>query len=101
MWSCVLQVMEEGERLSKKQLAQENTIKKLRAQVKEGEAARMEVATNLTMERQKVRCSFNIIKHRSKSPSEGLISVECSMKLFVCHLTSACSYMQARPCDLA
>ena len=48
------QVMEEGERLSKKQLAQESTIKKLRTQIKEGDLAKNEVVTNLAIERQKV-----------------------------------------------
>ncbi len=36
--SIFTQVMEEGEKLSKKQLAQETTIKRLRAQVRRGTA---------------------------------------------------------------
>ena len=48
------QVMEEGERLSKKQLAQENRIKELRASADElrGAVARADAAT--AAERQKV-----------------------------------------------
>lgn len=51
------QVMEEGERLSKKQLAQENRIKELRASADElrGAAARAEAAA--AAERQKVRAA--------------------------------------------
>lgn len=52
------QVMEEGERLSKKQLAQESSIKKLRAQLKEQDLAKTELATSLTIERNKVHMRY-------------------------------------------
>ena len=50
--------MEEGEQLSKKQLAQEVTIRKLRAQLKDGDLVKADVATNLTLERQKVEAAL-------------------------------------------
>lgn len=50
-WS---QVMAEGEQLSKKQLAQESTIKKLRQQLKEAEISRKELAAEAAAERSKV-----------------------------------------------
>lgn len=49
-----LQVMAEGELLSKKQLAQESTMKKLRQHVKDAELSRQELAANLTLERQRL-----------------------------------------------
>lgn len=49
-----VQVMAEGEQLSKKQLAQENTIKKLRQQLKEAEFSRKELAAQAGVERQRV-----------------------------------------------
>ena len=49
-----MQVMAEGEQLSKKQLAQESTIKKLRQQLQAAELSRKEFATEVTMERQKL-----------------------------------------------
>ncbi len=49
-----MQVMEEGERLSKKQLAQENTIKKLRSQLEEVKAEKGATAGTLAAERAKV-----------------------------------------------
>jgi len=54
-WRPCAQVMEEGERLSKKQLAQENRIRELRAAAEEarGAAARAEAAA--AAERQKAR----------------------------------------------
>ncbi len=48
------QVMEEGERLSKKQLAQENTIKKLRAELTEARSEKGSTSASLASERQKV-----------------------------------------------
>jgi hypothetical protein len=50
--------MEEGERLSKRQLAQENTIKKLRAQLEEARAEKAASAATLATERSKVRSAF-------------------------------------------
>jgi hypothetical protein len=50
------QVMEEGERLSKKQLAQENTIKKLRSQLEEMRSEKGATAGTLAAERAKVCC---------------------------------------------
>lgn len=52
-----LQVMEEGERLSKKQLAQENTIKKLRSQLEEARNEKTASSASLAAERSKV-CSM-------------------------------------------
>ena len=49
-----LQVMAEGELLSKKQLAQESTMKKLRQHVKDAELSRQELATDLSVERQRL-----------------------------------------------
>ena len=46
--------MEEGERLSKKQLAQENTIKKLRAELAEARSEKGSTSASLASERQKV-----------------------------------------------
>ena len=46
--------MEEGERLSKKQLAQENTIKKLRAELAELRSEKGSTSASLATERQKV-----------------------------------------------
>lgn len=46
--------MEEGERLSKKQLAQENTIKKLRSQLEEMRSEKGATAGTLAAERAKV-----------------------------------------------
>ena len=43
IWPHMLQVMEEGEKLSKKQLTQETTIRKLRAQIREFEAEQSKV----------------------------------------------------------
>lgn len=43
--------MAEGEQLSKKQLAQENTIKKLRQQIKDVEVSRKELATEAMLVR--------------------------------------------------
>ncbi len=48
------QVMEEGERLSKKQLAQESGLKKLRAQLEEAKAEKAAAAAALAAERAKV-----------------------------------------------
>ncbi len=48
------QVMEEGERLSKKQLTQENTIKKLRAELTELRSEKGSTSASLLAERQKV-----------------------------------------------
>jgi hypothetical protein len=48
--------MEEGERLSKKQLAQENTIKKLRKDLEETRAEKTASSAGLATERNKVRC---------------------------------------------
>ena len=45
--------MAEGEQLSKKQLAQESTMKKLRQHVKDAELSRNELAADLAVERQK------------------------------------------------
>ncbi len=54
MGACwVAQVMEEGERLSKKQLAQENTIKKLRAELAEARSDKGSTSASLAAERQK------------------------------------------------
>ena len=54
MCACwVAQVMEEGERLSKKQLAQENTIKKLRAELAEARSDKGSTSASLAAERQK------------------------------------------------
>ena len=50
---CV-QVMEEGERLSKKQMAQENTIKKLRGELAELRSEKGSTSASLATERQKV-----------------------------------------------
>ena len=47
--------MEEGERLSKKQLAQENTIKKLRAELAELRSEKGSSSASLAAERQKVK----------------------------------------------
>ena len=47
--------MEEGERLSKKQLAQESTIKKLRAELAEVRSEKGSASASLSAERQKVR----------------------------------------------
>lgn len=47
--------MEEGERLSKKQLAQESTIKKLRAELAEVRSEKGSASASLAVERQKVR----------------------------------------------
>ena len=52
----VAQVMEEGERLSKKQLAQENTIKKLRAELAEARSDKGSTSASLAAERQKACC---------------------------------------------
>lgn len=41
----MVQVMEEGEKLSKKQLTQETTIRKLRGQIREMEAEQSKVAS--------------------------------------------------------
>lgn len=49
------QVMQEGERLSKKQLAQESTIKKLRAGLKEAGDARSAQDASLASERQRLQ----------------------------------------------
>ena len=46
--------MEEGERLSKKQLAQENTIKKLRVELAELRNEKGSASASLSAERQKV-----------------------------------------------
>ena len=46
--------MAEGELLSKRQLAQESTMKKLRQHIKDVELSRKELAADLTMEREKV-----------------------------------------------
>lgn len=46
--------MEEGERLSKKQLTQENTIKKLRAELTELRSEKVSTSASLLAERQKV-----------------------------------------------
>ena len=51
------QVMEEGGRLSKKQLTQENTIKKLRAELTELRSEKGSTSASLLAERQKVRLS--------------------------------------------
>lgn len=52
--------MEEGERLSKKQLAQENTIKKLRAELAELRSEKGSTSASLATERQKVtrKCAY-------------------------------------------
>lgn len=47
--------MEEGERLSKKQLAQESTIKKLRASLKEAAEARASLDATLASERTRLQ----------------------------------------------
>ena len=47
--------MEEGERLSKKQMAQENTIKKLRGELAELRSEKGSSSASLAAERQKVR----------------------------------------------
>ena len=52
--ASLAQVMEEGERLSKKQLAQENTIKKLRAELAELRSEKGSSSASLAAERQKV-----------------------------------------------
>ena len=52
--STPLQVMEEGERLSKKQLAQESTIKKLRAQVEEARTRNGEAGAAVAVERNRL-----------------------------------------------
>ena len=49
--------MAEGEQLSKKQLAQESTMKKLRQHVKDAELSRNELAADLAVERQKVEAA--------------------------------------------
>lgn len=49
--------MEEGERLSKKQLAQESTIKKLRTQAKELGAEKGKLAADLAAERQALQAA--------------------------------------------
>ena len=51
----LVQVMEEGERLSKKQMAQENTIKKLRGELAELRSEKGSSSASLAAERQKVR----------------------------------------------
>ena len=48
------QVMAEGELLSKKQLAQESTMKKLRQHIKDVELSRQELAADLSVEREKL-----------------------------------------------
>ena len=48
------QVMAEGELLSKKQLAQESSMKKLRQHIKDVELSRKELAADLSVEREKV-----------------------------------------------
>ena len=51
----VLQVMEEGERLSKKQLAQESAIKKLRAGAKEAAEQKVALEAALASERARLQ----------------------------------------------
>ncbi len=53
--AAAAQVMEEGERLSKKQLAQESTIKKLRAGLKEAGEARAAQDAALASERTRLQ----------------------------------------------
>lgn len=67
---CGAQVMEEGERLSKKQLAQENTIKKLRAQLEEARADKGSAAASLAGERSKV-CNTPVTSARRWSACKG------------------------------
>ncbi|BDA43326.1 TATA element modulatory factor at C-terminar half [Coccomyxa sp. Obi] len=55
--AIIQQVMEEGERLSKKQLAQENTIKKLRAQLEELRSEKGATAGTLAAEQAKVEAA--------------------------------------------
>lgn len=52
---CPTQVMEEGERLSKKQLAQESTIKKLRASMNEAAEQRASLESALASERSRLQ----------------------------------------------
>ena len=49
-----MQFVREGEELSKKQLALESSLKKLRAQQKDGDLARKDLETKFLMEQQKV-----------------------------------------------
>jgi hypothetical protein len=50
--------MAEGELLSKKQLAQESTMKKLRQHVKDAELSRNELAADLAVERQRAEVAL-------------------------------------------
>jgi hypothetical protein len=51
--------MEEGEKLSKKQLAQENTMKKLRQEIQDLILQKSGVSTSLTQERQKAEAAIS------------------------------------------
>ncbi len=85
-----MQVMEEGERLSKKQLAQENTIKKLRAELAEARSEKGSTSASLASERQKVTHMSPRTEHDGESPA------------LACHLperhASAESVQQHRSC---
>ncbi|KAK9829150.1 hypothetical protein WJX72_004204 [[Myrmecia] bisecta] len=65
----IAQVMEEGEKLSKKQLAQESTIRKLRMQLKELEGAKLDAEGRAAAEATKIEAA-----NRAKAKAEGDIA---------------------------
>lgn len=58
--NLMMQVMAEGEMLSKKQLAQENTMKKLRQHIKDVELSRKDLAAELAAERERLEEMQNL-----------------------------------------
>ena len=67
-----MQVMEEGEKLSKKQLTQETTIRKLRGQVKEMEAEQSKASIAINLLTRRVQSYTCRLKTWNCGPLSGL-----------------------------
>lgn len=74
------QVMEEGERLSKKQLAQESTIKKLRASAKEAGEQRSSLDSALASERSRLQDAL-----AARAAAEEARQVQCCSTYGTCY----------------
>lgn len=73
------QVMEEGEALSRKQLAQESTIRKLRVAAKEAAEARATVEATLASEQRRLQEAL-----AAHAASEEHCKARCATRLFPC-----------------
>ncbi len=83
------QVMEEGERLSKKQLAQESTIKKLRASSKEVAAEKARLEAQLAQDQSQLAATRHALENVNASLQvHGPVGHMCAV---LSHLPSLCA----------